>query len=46
MKPHRSYEVRYSDATGKEYTETATSPMAVATREEELTEAGYTVNDD
>jgi hypothetical protein len=33
----------YSDATGKEYTETATSPIAVTIREDELTEAGYTI---
>ena len=33
----------YSDATGREYVETATSPIAVSIREEELTQAGYTV---
>lgn len=33
----------YSDTTGREYVETATSPIAVSIREEELTQAGYTV---
>lgn len=33
----------YTDATGKEYTETSTSPIAAIIRSEELTEAGYTV---
>lgn len=33
----------YSDATGKEYTETATSPIAVSIREDELTEQGYKI---
>lgn len=33
----------YSDAEGKEYTETATSPIAVSIREDELTEQGYTI---
>lgn len=33
----------YSDASGKEYTETATSPIAVSLREDELIEAGYRV---
>lgn len=35
--------VSYSDASGAEYTETSTSPLAAIVREEELTEAGYTV---
>lgn len=33
----------YSDATGREYTETCTSPIAVAIREDELQAAGYTI---
>lgn len=33
----------YADATGKEYTETATSPIAVSIREDELTEQGYKI---
>lgn len=33
----------YSDASGKEYTETNTSPLAAIIRSEELSEAGYTV---
>lgn len=35
--------VVYSDATGKEYTETVTSPIALVMREEELEAAGYRV---
>ena len=35
--------ISYTDTTGKEYTETATSPGIAAIREEELTEAGYTI---
>lgn len=35
--------VVYADASGKEYTETATSPIAVSIREDELTEQGYTI---
>lgn len=36
--------VNYTDASGKEYTETSTSPIAAILRGEELTEAGYTVS--
>lgn len=35
--------VIYSDPEGKEYKETATSPIAVSIREDELTAAGYKV---
>lgn len=35
--------VVYSDATGREYTETVTSPIALVIREDELEAAGYTV---
>lgn len=35
--------VVYSDASGKEYTETVTSPIALAIREEELEASGYTI---
>lgn len=35
--------ISYNDAAGHEYTETATSPIAVAIREDELREAGYTI---
>lgn len=35
--------VVYSDAQGREYTETCTSPIAVSIREDELTAAGYKV---
>lgn len=33
----------YSDATGHEYTETHTSPIALSIREDELQAAGYTI---
>jgi len=35
--------VNYSDANGTEYSETATSPIAVTVREDELREAGYSI---
>lgn len=35
--------VVYADATGKEYTETCTSPIAVSIREDELQDNGYTI---
>lgn len=35
--------VVYADARGVEYTETVTSPIALAFREEELEKAGYKV---
>lgn len=35
--------VVYNDATGREYTETVTSPIALAIREDELEAAGYTI---
>lgn len=35
--------VVYSDDSGKEYTETATSPIAVSIREDELEAAGYKI---
>lgn len=35
--------VSYTDRTGKEYTETVTSPIALAIREDELEEQGYIV---
>lgn len=35
--------VVYTDATGKQYTETVTSPIALVLREDELEEAGYKV---
>lgn len=35
--------VVYADAKGQEYTETVTSPIALAIREEELETAGYRV---
>lgn len=33
----------YADATGHEYTETHTSPIALSIREDELQAAGYTI---
>lgn len=38
-----SEHVVYADATGKEYVETVTSPIALAIREDELEAAGYRV---
>ncbi len=35
--------VVYTDASGREYTETVTSPIALTIREEELEAAGYTI---
>ena len=35
--------VNYTDSEGKEYSETATSPIAVTVREDELEASGYTV---
>lgn len=35
--------VVYSDASGREYTETCTSPIALSIREDELEAAGYTI---
>lgn len=35
--------VVYTDATGHEYTETCTSPIALSIREDELEAAGYRI---
>lgn len=40
MAPHY---IMYSDAEGKEYTETTTSPIAMIQREDELEQQGYRV---
>lgn len=40
MKPEY---VSYTDATGREYTETVTSPIALILREEELERQGYII---
>lgn len=36
--------VSYTDRTGREYTETVTSPIALVLREEELEAQGYIIN--